>query len=148
MVKLSEETLCLNQLLRQTHSIYYSAAAKLQLSDSIYDILYCVKALGEGCLQKDISEKASLNKQTVNSGIRQLEQKGYISLVAGRGREKHIYLTDNGKVLMEEKMDLVFSLEQEAWDELSDDEQNSLLRSLDKWSSTLKRNFERIGNQE
>ena len=145
MSNLSEESQKLNRLRGESHSIYYGAVSKMNLSNSTFDVLYSINLLGEGCLQKEISECALLNKQTVNSTIRQLEHGGFLQLVPGKGREKNIYLTEAGKRLIREKIDPVNKLEQAAWMELPDRDRQEYLRILENWNILLRKKFGEMG---
>lgn len=73
------------------------------LSDSAYAILQAILVLGNGCTQTEIYKYTLLNKQTVNSSAKKLNQDGVIEFHAGVGRELKIYLTAKGEALVREK---------------------------------------------
>ena len=103
------------------------------LSDSAFIILYTIMELGEGCLQKDIADWCSLSRQTVNSSIQNLKSQGFLSLDSGKGREKEIFLTDEGKRMVEEKIFPVMELEQSVFEEMSPQECREMLKLMGKY---------------
>lgn len=124
-----------NELLRELGKVdkewdklYHDVAVKIGISDSAFSIFYILYNLGDGCLQKDICQEAFVNKQTINSSIRRLEQEGYLYLEQGRGQDKHIYLTDAGKRFVEKNIVPIIKKENEAFAQFSLDEQKELLR--------------------
>ncbi len=62
----------------------------------VLDILWFAT---EGCTQKEISERLSANKQTVNAIVTRFDKQGFISFaeVKEDRRNKRIVLTDSGK---------------------------------------------------
>jgi len=91
-----------NRIYKEVNDIYRDAASKFGLSNSVFDILYTICEVGEGCLQKDVCDATFIPKQTVNSAIRKLEQEGYLTLSNGKGHSKHILLTESGHTLLKE----------------------------------------------
>ena len=91
-----------NRIYKEVNDIYRDAASKFGLSNSVFDILYTICEVGEGCLQKDVCDATFIPKQTVNSAIRKLEQEGYLTLSNGKGHSKHIHLTESGHTLLKE----------------------------------------------
>lgn len=73
-----------NRIYKEVNDIYRDAASKFGLSNSVFDILYTICEVGEGCLQKDVCDATFIPKQTVNSAIRKLEQEGYLTLSNGK----------------------------------------------------------------
>jgi len=122
-----------NCLYREMDKIYHELAIKAGMSDSAFYILYAIVEMGDGCLQKEISERYSLSKQTVNSSIQNLKSKSYISLVQGKGHDKHIHLTDAGQQFVKEAILPVMEMENAALLEMSLNERQELLRLTKKY---------------
>ncbi len=86
--------------LRDRQLAVYDGCAKLHgLTVSelfVLDILWFAE---DGCTQKDICERMSANKQTINSIITRFDKKGFISYaeVKEDRRNKRILLTEKGK---------------------------------------------------
>ena len=93
---MSRQLIEFNHIYKEFNDVYREAATKVGLSLSGFDILYAICEMGDGCLQRDISQMCCIPKQTVNSSIRKLEQDRYLILEKGKGRDMHIHLTEKG----------------------------------------------------
>lgn len=89
----------LNCQIKEVDAIYYKIATSFKLSESAFWILYTLADTGQECSQQDISKQLSISRQTVNSAIQSLVQKGYIFLEHSfiPSRRKNISMTDRGK---------------------------------------------------
>lgn len=133
-----------NRLYKELDELYHEVAAKAGMSDSAFCIMYAIVEMGDGCLQKDIARHYSLSKQTINSSIQNLKNKGYISLVQGKGRDKHIHLTDAGQRLAEEKILPVINVENAVLLDMAPFESQELLRLMKKYIQLLRNKTEQI----
>lgn len=122
-----------NRLYREMDRIYHELAVKAELSDSAFFILYAIVEMGNGYLQKDIAERYSISRQTVNSSIQNLKAKGYISMEPGNGRDRHICLTPSGRQLAKDTIYPVMEMEKAAFAEMSDKESRELLKLTRKY---------------
>ncbi len=134
-----------NRLYREMDQIYHGLAVRMGLSDSAFIILYTIAELGEGCLQKDIAAWCSLSRQTVNSSIQNLKAQGFLSLDSGKGREKEIFLTEEGKGIVEEKIFPVMELEQSVFEEMSPKECQEMLKLMGKYVGKFRKKVEECG---
>lgn len=128
-----------NHLYKEMDAYYHAIAVKLGLSDSAFDILYQICALGSGCRQKDICMMSVISKQTINSSIRRLEQEGILCLKSGRGRDMHIFLTEEGEKFVTEKVLPVIECENAAFEAMSKEEQHEIIRLLHKYLITFQK---------
>ena len=139
---MTEETIYLlkefNRLEKELDDLYHGVAVKANISDSAFTILYSICELGDGCLQRDICRETFANKQTVNSSIRKLTQDGYLYLEQGRGRDKHIFLTESGRTFVEEHISPIIQKEEAAFADLEAKEQAELLKLSKKYVNSLK----------
>ncbi len=133
----SSEFIEYNRLYREFNNIYHDIASKLNMSDSAFEILYSICDLGDGCLQKDICTVTFLPKQTVNSSIDRLIDKGFITLTRGKGRNMHIHLTPDGRKLIEDTIYPVMRIENDAFSVLDKDEIKQLLTLHNKYITAL-----------
>ena len=69
-----------DSLYKMIDDVYHEIALSMHLTDSAFLILYCLLELGDGCSQKDICKLYSISKQTVNSSVKSLEDKGFWSV--------------------------------------------------------------------
>lgn len=127
-----------NRLNRGFESLYHGISRKMGLSDSAFIILYNLWDLGEGCLQKDICDAAGISKQTIHSAMRKLEQEGYLYLKPGKGRQMRLFLTEEGRELIRQKIVPVAALEAEAFGALTEEECGQLLRTTAKYLECFK----------
>lgn len=127
-----------NRLYKEEDELYHKAASKMGVPDSVFSIFYLLYELGEGCMQKDFCYAAFVNKQTVNSSVRKMVADGYIYLKQGRGRDKHIFLTEVGKQFVEKYIVPVVQKENEAFTDLKEEEQKELLRLTNIYIESLR----------
>ena len=69
-----------DSLYKMIDDVYHEIALSMDLTDSAFLILYCLLELGDGCSQKDICKLYSISKQTVNSSVKSLEDKGFLAV--------------------------------------------------------------------
>lgn len=134
-----------NRIDKELDDVYHEAAWKMGISDSAFSIFYILYDLGDGCLQRDICREVFANKQTVNSSIRKLEREGYLYLKQGRGRDKHIFLTERGRQFVERYIIPVVCKENEAFTALKPEEQRELLRLTNIYVENLKAKLRELG---
>ena len=95
--------------------------------------MYAISSLGDGCLQRDICREVYVSKQTINSAVRKLEKNGILYLEEKRGRDKKIFLTEEGKDLVAAKIIPVVEMENAVFAEMEPDERTELLRLSQKY---------------
>lgn len=117
-----------NNLFRLGNELYHNVAVKMGMSDSAFDILYALDDLGDGCLQKDVCATAGMTKQTVSTSVHKLERAGVVELRIERGRGTHLYLTQAGRALVEERIRPMVAAEEAAFADMAPRERIELLR--------------------
>ena len=127
-----------NRLYKEEDELYHKVASKMGISDSAFTVFYIICERGDGCLQRDICYEAFANKQTINSSIRKLEREGYLYLQQGRGRDKHIYLTELGKEFARRHILPVIQMENDAFCDLELEERQQCLRIFKKYVAGFK----------
>lgn len=95
-----------DSLYKMIDDVYHEIALSMHLTDSAFLILYCLLELGDGCSQKDICKLYSISKQTVNSSVKSLEDKGVLIRKAGVGRDIHLFFTEFGREFSEKHIGL------------------------------------------
>ena len=100
-----------DSLYKMIDDVYHEIALSMHLTDSAFLILYCLLELGDGCSQKDICKLYSISKQTVNSSVKSLEDKGVLIRKAGVGRDIHLFFTEFGREFSEKHIGPVFDME-------------------------------------
>ncbi|MCI9672223.1 MAG: MarR family transcriptional regulator [Lawsonibacter sp.] len=131
---------------KEEDGLYRRLARHFGLSDSALWILYALEASGAPVTQAELCGYLSLSKQTVNSGLKQLEQEGCIRLTNGPGRKKYLQLTGPGEQLTARTVRPVLTAEERAFLGLAEEERASLLALERKYLSLLLRESEAILN--
>ena len=80
------------RLYKEDDGLYHRLAKHFGLSDSAFWIVYTLEAARRSLTQAEMSGYLNLSKQTINSGIKSLEQAGYIRPTGGPGRKKYLEL--------------------------------------------------------
>lgn len=117
-----------NNLFSFANELYHDMAAKMELSDSAFHILYALDDLGDGCVQKDVCVASGMTKQTINSSVHKLERMGIVELRVEQGRGTHLYLTKAGRALVAERIRPVAEAERAAFAAMDPNECEELLR--------------------
>ena len=144
VLEASQELKEVNRLYKELDDIYHDISLRLGISDSVLIILYSIVEMGDGCIQKDISEKFSISRQTINSAIKKLQSQGYITLKQGKGRDMHIYLTPDGTKYAEDIVGPVMELENSVFKEMSPEESREFLRLTQKYVSLFQEKVKQI----
>lgn len=135
------------RLFKEDDSLYRRLARHFGLSESAFWVLYVLEMTRRPITQTDISNRLSLSKQTINSGLKQLEQEGNIRLSSGPGRRKYLQLTPAGQQLAERTVRRVLRLEERAFLGMAEEERASLLALERKHLSLLRQESEQIFQQ-
>ena len=141
---MSEKLVIFNRIYKEYNEIYHEAAIRLGLSNSEFDTLYAICELGDGCKQTDICRTTFIPKQTVNSAIRALEKKEYLTLASGKGRSMHIYLTEQGLQLVRRTIFPMVEIENEAFPKLTEKEHKSILHFHTQYLSALRMGIQKL----
>lgn len=98
------------------------------------------------CTQKDITDVLLYSKQSVNSAIRQLKEKDYITLenIEGNKKSKNVCLTDKGIRLVQEKIVNIVEAENLAFSRFSEQERNEILSLFSRMIETFREEFENL----
>lgn len=123
----------------EINALYHEAAVKMGISDSTQNILYVICEKGTSCLQSEISKLTGISRQTINSAIRKLENKGIVYLEQGKGRNTIVCLTEKGKKYATEKIYPLLEIENKIWSEWTEEEQKEYLKLTQKYRDALKK---------
>ncbi len=123
-------------------SVYARFAKNCGLSETEY---WSLLLISEGITtQSEISEKLSMNRQTINSAFKQLIKKDLIRLetLENNQRVKKAILTTEGKNFVEKNIVKMYELEEKAWMSMTEEERGALTRLTRKYSRLLKEALE------
>ena len=135
------------RMYKENDSLYRRLARHFGLSESAFWILYTLEEFQQPVTQAQLCEYLSLSKQTINSGLKQLEQEGNIHLSSGPGRRKYLQLTPAGRQLAERTVRPVLRAEERAFLGMAEGERASLLALYRKYLSLLRQESEQIFQQ-
>lgn len=138
MFKINEKLKYFNSMLSEIDNLYQKLLLTINISESEFIVLFAILELGEGCSQKNIAENRYINKKTINSAIKKLQKEGYIRLEAGKYPNMQIYLTDEGKKYIKEKVIPIIEVENTALESMPDAEFNLLIKCYEAHMSTFR----------
>ncbi len=119
------------------NSTFHQAASKFHLTDSEMSILYVLNRCGEGCNQCEIYKSTGMRKSTIISAIHKMEREGLLYLKKGQGRNKKVYLTDEGRKRSQESIEVLLKLENEIFNELNIEERKSFIDLTNRFFMSL-----------
>ena len=128
-----------DSLYKMIDDVYHEIALSMHLTDSAFLILYCLLELGDGCSQKDICKLYSISKQTVNSSVKSLEDKGVFI---------HLFFTEFGREFSEKHIGPVFDMENATFESMEPSECEQLLSLTRKYVQILKKNMKQYVLEE
>lgn len=109
-------------------SAYHEAALKMNMSDSELRILYAFNFHQEGCNQSVLYKESCLTKSTVNSALRKMEKKEILYITPGSGRNTMVFLTEQGRKLMENTAYKIIEIENAIYDTWTSEEQELFMK--------------------
>lgn len=129
-----------NQQVKDLAGIYHRAASKCGVSDNEFWVWYTLIATGEEYSQQDICEMWSLPKQTINSVIAHLREKGYLSLevVPGTRNRKIIRLSESGKAFGKKIVTPIYEAEQRTLAKLTAQEREQCVAFMIKYVAAFR----------
>lgn len=129
-----------NQQMKDLTAIYRRAASQCGVSDNEFWVWYTLLMSGAEYSQQDICEMWSLPKQTINSVIAHLRQKGFLSLevVPGTRNRKIIRLSETGRVFGEKIVTPIYKAEQRTLAKLTAQERGLCVALMEKYVTIFK----------
>lgn len=133
------------QIIKQNRDffhIYSHIASGLGLSESSFWIMYIISDSDNDYTQQKICNEWLFSKQTINSAIKCLEDRGYIYLVKARlpdVRKKYIKLTCMGEKFVKNHIVCIHQAEQNAIAKMTLQEQKNYLELSEKYILGLRK---------
>lgn len=129
-----------NSLIKEDNSLYHALAKSFGLSDTAFWILYILEESDQAVTQAELCAISCLSKQTINSALKGLSDSGYIRLETSHGKQrgKHLTLTPLGMELIQRTIHPVFRVEELAYQGLSPEERQTLLRLNGRYLELLR----------
>lgn len=129
-----------NAIYKATDAIYSELAKKSGLSPCAFWLMYFIREADGVCTQKEICGQWTMSKKTVHSALKGLEADGYLTLSASKTdkRSKDILLTDRGIEFTRKNIDVVFKLEQKAFQKMGDEGFHALIERNREFQELLR----------
>ncbi len=131
-----------NILAWETESLYHAISLQFGLTDSAVNILYLICFEGGKAMLSDIVKYSGLQKQTINSSMRNLEKKGILTLEKVNGKMKCAVLTQEGSALCDRSVRKLIEWENTAMSSFTDREVNTFLRLMNKYLMSMKNSLD------
>ncbi len=128
----------LSYLTSEIEAVYHEAALKSGLSDSALRILYTVCLQGDGCMLQEVVRLTGTSKQTINSALRKLEERGILYLKSAEGNRKNVYLTERGRELSEKSAMRILDIENDVLSSWTQAERESYLELTEKFLNSMR----------
>lgn len=142
----NEKWALINQLNKEIDDLYHRAAIYYNLSDSAFWILYTLYQNKQGCTQKEICSDWYFSKQTINSAIKELEKKEYISLnyESNNRKSKRIVLTPKGIEIAKNTVGKIIEAENIAFSKTNEKELDKVIEFFQVQLSNFKEEINKI----
>lgn len=127
-----------NILAWETDSLYHKISLRFGLTDSAVNILYLLCYQDNSAMLSDIVRCSGLQKQTINSSLRILEDKGLVTMDKVNGKMKSVTLTDKGSELCSRTVAHLIEWENRALSLFSDDELKLFLTLMERYLISMK----------
>ncbi len=130
-----------NRLYKETDSIYTKYAATHGISTTTLCVLYSLYTAETPCTQTQLVEDWGIPMQTINSCLKAQEKSESVRLdfMEGSRKNKQICLTQQGEKMAGKIIAPIVCAENEAFEALTTEEQQSLLRITQKHNALLKK---------
>lgn len=131
--------------LKNNASLFRSLAVRYDLSECAFWILYVLRSNFALMTQRDLCEYLKQPKQSINTGLKKLMDKNYITLSSAEDKRiKYITFTEEGRTFVETTIDKVLEAERKALTGLSDQEKEMLYLLFHKYTDLLEERFSLI----
>lgn len=128
-----------DELYRKSDRLYYRLARECDLSESAYWVMYVVYVGGGEAPVATLTEEHNFSKQTVNSALRQLKEKGLVTteFCEGSRKSKRVIFTEEGREFAEQRIAPASQVERRAFNSLDPDERQEMIRLINKYVKAL-----------
>lgn len=135
-----EQLEMINQQIKEMAGLYRNAVSRSGISENEFWIWYALVVMDGTFSQQDICSVWAFSKQTVNTIISHMVQKGYahLEMVPGTKNRKLIRLTEDGKKRGEEVVLPVFQAEMRALERLPSEDRALIYSVLGRYTALLR----------
>lgn len=133
-----------NRLLSEIDEVYHEVAIRQGFSDSAMSILYALSDNNGQCRLPELIRLSGVNKQTVNSALRKLEQDDIVYLEPAGGKSKRVCLTEKGFSTVHETVDRVLDMEKKIYSSWSQEEWNLYVQLTERYLNQLREEMKEL----
>lgn len=101
-------------------------------------ILYLLYSYGEAITQSDIISISGMSKQTINSAVTKMENKGWLTRAERSGQKRSLNLIETGRKILDEVIGPFQELEETIFDDWTDEERRQFLDLNIRYRDALK----------
>lgn len=129
----------LDYLYNEIDKLYHVYARGCGVSDCAYWMLYDLEVAGGALPLSELTASWSYSKQTINSALKTLRERGLVemSYLEGSRKSKRAELTENGRVFSRRHILPAIRAEERAFSFLSPREQDHLIRLVRRYAEAL-----------
>ena len=142
-----EQMLFIEQQVQEIMGAYREAISRSGVLENEFWIWYTLVMTQDGDFsQQDLSNICALPKQTVNTIVRRMAERGHVVLkmVPGTRNRKRIYLTETGAAFGRALVAPIIEAERRAYENLPEEDRRLLPRILRDYTHTLRQELDQI----
>lgn len=130
----------INRQIKELLGLYRVFAGSASISENEFWIWYTLMTSSGEYSQQDVCELCSMPKQTANTIINHMSQKGFVSLevVPGSRNRKHIHILEPGRIYGERLITPVHQAERCAMSGIDQEERQNCIATLGRYIHLLK----------
>lgn len=138
----------INRQIKELLGLYRTFAGVSSISENEFWIWYTLMTSSEEYSQQDVCALCSMPKQTANTIINHMVQKGYVSLsvVPGSRNRKHIHILEPGRMYGEQIVAPVHRAEQCAMSGIPPKDRKKCIATLGRYIYLLKGEFHGVSD--
>lgn len=140
----------LDYLYNELDKLYGHLAQRCGLSPCAYWMMYEIVSQGGAALLREMTDSWSYSKQTINSALKKLVDKGLVVLEFEPGSKKNkvVQLTETGRAFAHAHIVPTISAEERAFARLGTERQRLLIESTRAYAHALMREFDALERLE
>ncbi len=139
-----KEILRNNQQFGKLNALYHKLSQFYDISDSESEILYYLVSSEKDVPIQEIIYFTCSPKQTVNSALRNMEKKEWITLRKIDSKSKLVCLTEKGKNQAKQSVEKILDIEKEVFLSINQEEVEKYLEFADKFNEKLEEKLNRL----
>ncbi len=133
-----------NRLISEIDEVYHEIAVRQGFSDSAMAILYALSDNDGQCRLPELIKLSGVNKQTINSALRKLEQDDIVYLEPDVGKSKRVCLTEKGFSTVHETVDRVLDVEKKIYSSWLQEEWKLYVQLTERYLNQLREEMKEI----